>query len=174
MIHFDLLKPMLHSPVRNYALKGLTSYLLGEPSKDHGLVRIFQMQEKQQVQITPHSHKYDLHCLVLRGEVVNTIWTRSQKGFDCKVTPMAGTLGEYETVASYPEKWDFRQFHYSFGMSYFMEAEEVHSITFSKGAVVLLFEGPARAQSTLLVEPEVSFNPPFVPFSVEPWMFLKE
>lgn len=68
-----LLQSMQHSPLGNYAgLPGLTSHLIAK--SDHGCVRTFSSPRYTEEHITPHSHRYDFTCLVLRGYVENTTY----------------------------------------------------------------------------------------------------
>jgi hypothetical protein len=53
-----------------------------------------------------------------------------------------------------------------------MTADQVHSIFFSRGAIVLFFEGSKESDTSIILEPFV--NNEIVPtFKVEPWMFKK-
>jgi hypothetical protein len=70
------LRAMAHSPVRNYAIPGLTSWLIGQPSPK-GTMRLFESSRQHQEAITPHSHRFDFQCWVLEGFVVNRVWTRA-------------------------------------------------------------------------------------------------
>lgn len=59
---------------------------------------------------------------------------------------------------------------YVHGDFYSMKASEIHSITFSRDALVLFFEGPEKATETLILEPFVDGQT--VPtFQVQPWMY---
>lgn len=53
-----------------------------------------------------------------------------------------------------------------------MKAEEIHSITFSRGASVLFFEGPRKTDTSTVLEPVVDGET--IPlFRTEPWMYGK-
>src|SRR5688572_7069582 len=76
--NFDVaaLLKMAHSPIRNYAIPGLTSSLIGAPSPA-GTVRLFQNSRDHQEPIVPHSHRFDFMCWVLAGAVRNRVWRRA-------------------------------------------------------------------------------------------------
>ena len=57
----EALLRMKHSPVRNYAIPGLTSSLIGSPSPN-GTVRIFECSREHQEPIIPHSHRFSFQC----------------------------------------------------------------------------------------------------------------
>lgn len=75
----DHILSLTHSHVHNYVIPGLTSSLIGEQSP-HGSVRVFQCLRDHQEVITPHSHRFDLTCIVLRGSVMNRIWEPVEGG----------------------------------------------------------------------------------------------
>ena len=72
---FDKLK---HSPIHNYILPGLTSWVLKPAGDGHGMIRMFESSRETQEFLTPHSHRYGLHCEVLAGWVENTLWKNSE------------------------------------------------------------------------------------------------
>ncbi len=72
---FDKLK---HSPIQNYILPGLTSWVLKPAGDGHGMIRMFESSRETQEFITPHTHRYGLHCEVLAGWVENTTWKNSE------------------------------------------------------------------------------------------------
>ena len=51
---FDKLK---HSPIHNYILPGLTSWVLKPAGDGHGMIRMFEASRETQEFITPHSHR---------------------------------------------------------------------------------------------------------------------
>lgn len=175
MIDKKLLRAMMHSPVRNYVVPGLTSWLIGEPSPK-GTMRFFECSRGHQENITPHSHRFDFQCWVLSGRVTNRVWRHSFSTGDKYVHTnlvYGGEIGSYERirmgVASYaatdtlygPDEW------------YSMKASEIHSIYFAAGTEVLFFEGPTISNQSLILEPWVDGDD--IPtFKVEPWMFKRE
>lgn len=168
---------MAHSPVRNYAIPGLTSSLIGLPSPS-GTMRLFQCEREHQEPITPHSHRFDFQCWVLRGSVRNRIWSKTYesnpKGDLFQKTRLiyGGEIGIYSTEPQDVGTWVYDDAEFVAGQCYSMRAHEVHSIFFSRGALVLFFEGATKVDSSVILEPYVDGE--VVPtFKVEPWMFKK-
>ena len=125
---------------------------------------------------TPHSHRFDFQCLVLEGTVHNRVWFKANSGdpFQETILEHHGTFGDQtRRGAVSTANWSFTQTIYNKGQMYSMKAEQVHSIFFSKGAVVLFFEGPNRSDSSSVLEP-VSNGRVIPTFKVEPWMFKKD
>lgn len=169
----DALIGMAHSPIRNYVIPGVTSWLIGEPSKA-GTMRLFHCSRDHQENVTPHSHRFDFQCWVLRGQVVNRVWTPNGYGDKFMHTNLVyrGECGQYEKIAIGPGNYKFKDTGYDAGDCYAMRAEEVHSIKFSRETLVLFFEGPNRSDKSLILEPFVDGET--VPtFEVKPWMFKK-
>lgn len=170
------LMAMRHSPVRNYAIPGLTSWLITEPT-DKGCVRMFECERTHVEPIVPHSHRFDFTAFVLQGQVTNRIWTEDVDGDPYLVSrlPKQGPKpGEYAVAAAgnTVRAFSFKDFAYGAGESYVMESHEIHSIYFTKGTTVLMIEGPDLSDSSLVLEPMV--NGQRIPlFQVEPWMFKK-
>jgi hypothetical protein len=168
---------MANSPIRHYIAPGLTSSLVGGPG--HGKVRLFCSERETREWVTPHSHRFDFTCLVLRGWAQNIIFTR-QWGADGADLYTAGTLkrdgdfGRYEFTPSadacaYTESAKT----YNAGDVYAMTHEEIHSIRFSRDALVLFFEGPEVSDSSVVLEPWS--NGRRVPtFATQPWMFARD
>jgi hypothetical protein len=73
--NIEMLLAMAHSPLRNYAIPGLTSSLIGQKSGT-GCIRLFENSRDHQENITPHSHRFDFQCWVLAGHVVNRVWIK--------------------------------------------------------------------------------------------------
>ena len=72
-LQLQMLKAMANSRLGNYAgIPGLSSSLLGGPK--HGRVRLFDCSRAHEESIVPHSHRFDVLCLVLRGAVENHLW----------------------------------------------------------------------------------------------------
>lgn len=168
------LNDMVHSPVRHYATAGLTSWLVGG---DRGKVRLFRSDRSTRHWITPHSHRFNFTCLVLRGSVENIVF---RKGFEgdayCVSTlrPKAGGMGGYELErgSGWTKMVETSQ-KFATGETYSMRAEEIHSIRFSSDAEVLFFEGPEVLTSSQLLEPWSDGK--VVPtFECAPWMFERE
>lgn len=174
------LATMAYGSLRNYIVPGLTSQLIGEGPK--GKVRIFTSDRDQKNHILPHSHRFDFTCLVLKGSVVNTLYTPAQYGQtdgvdlyavgtlalgaagkpgDCTLTP--GTNGVPYVSAP-------RAYHQ--GDTYNMKASEIHSISFMKDCVVLFLEGPRLTDISVILEPW-SDGQRVPTYGVQPWMFQK-
>lgn len=177
---FDVtaLERMMHSPVRNYALPGLTSWLIGQPGPA-GTMRVFTADREHQECITPHSHRFDFQCWVLKGSVRNRIWRKTydydKDGDDFQVTKLVyrGDFGAFEKHEGSVHRWLYTDYTHEAGQCYRMKAAEVHSIYFSRGAMVMFFEGPTVSDSSVIIEPYT--NHKAIPtFKVEPWMFERE
>lgn len=54
-----------------------------------------------------------------------------------------------------------------------MDAHQIHSIRFLRGAEVLVFEGPEVAHSSVVLEPW-AYGERVPTFKVEPWMFRRK
>lgn len=172
----EVLASMEHDTLLNYIAPGLNSSLIGGTGKS-GCVRVFKSQLDQVQPITPHSHRYDFACLVLRGAVTNRIWQRSKDqnatSYQCSQLIFNGKPGQCE-VHQHGEidTWSFKDHIYRASEWYSMKAEQFHSIYFSKGAIVLFFEGAQRLEHSYVLQPYT--NGQVVPtFKVEPWMFKR-
>ena len=171
------IESMMRSPLRNYIVPGLSSYLLG--GEDKGCVRVFSSKRNQQSDISPHSHRFDFVCLVLRGTVRNIIWKPSfdvvhaAEHFAVSNIEYEGEAGHYKKKIVDRSYWEPRESAYQEGDFYGMSASQVHSIFFSKDALVLFFEGPAKTNKSIVLDPVV--NDEVIPTSdVQPWMFRKQ
>lgn len=169
------LDSMKHSPVSNYGIPGLTSWLIGAAGPS-GVVRLMECGRKHEEPIIPHSHRFDFHCQVLAGSVTNLLWTRCNpvEGDEYHSSELVycGQMGKYKTEPSGVARWSINRSHYETGDEYSMKADEVHSIFFSRGAVVLFFEGPTVSDRSIILEPFVDGE--VIPtFKVEPWMFKR-
>ena len=170
---------MLHSSVRNYATPGLTSFLVGGGGR--GCVRLFTSDRATREWVTPHSHRFNFTCLVLRGSVENILFERLPWETEAtnryalgRVRPIDGGLGRYETIREDGWAWYIeKSTTYQVGDTYSMEAEQIHSIRFSRKAEVLFFEGPEVAAESFFLEPYGDGKA--VPtFEARPWMFELE
>lgn len=174
----EMLLKMRHSPVRNYAIPGLTSWLIGSPSAA-GTLRMFESEREHQECITPHSHRFDFQCWVLAGTVRNRLWRktyahdRDGDAFQETTLHYGGEIGRYESEAGEANCWRFVDQVFTEGDCYAMRAHEVHSIYFSRGARVLFFEGPSVADTSIIIQP-VSAGKVIQTFKVEPWMFERQ
>jgi hypothetical protein len=169
---------MSHSPVRNYATPGLTSELIG--GGEHGKVRIFHSDRDTRHFITPHSHRFNFTCLVLRGSVRNILYVRSDPQgppsnlySPALLTPVGEGMGKYQLTRTLDaQSYDEVSTVYGAGDTYGMRYHEIHSIYFSKDAEVLFFEGPNVTTETTILEPWS--NGDVVPtFESPDWMFLR-
>lgn len=157
MIDFEQLKSMMHSPVHNYIVPGLTSWLLGEPS-EHGKVRLFSCERNHLEYIAPHSHRYDFQCIVLRGTVRNLIFTENRDGEEmvCTTVKYGREIGSYVVEHAEIKRYSYNSTIYSTSQQYAMKHNEIHSIYFSKDALVLFLEGPELKQTSLMLEPFIN------------------
>lgn len=173
MDSFKVIQQMKSSTLRNYVLPGLDSSLLG-----NGIVRIFESSRDTEEHITPHSHRFDFACFVMRGWVENTVYTLANEGKDADCFVMAtlkylGSTGKYEVdQGTDPLIFDRNTDTYVKGQWYSMSSEEIHSIKFSRDAVVLFFEGPNVTSETSILEP-CSHGKRVPTFKVHDWMFEK-
>lgn len=171
----SLLDKMKHSPVRNYAgVPGLTSWLIGTPGP-HGVVRLMECSRDHHEAITPHSHRFDFECRVIKGSVTNFVWredTECPDRYEVSELIYQGAPGEYAKSAVQTNGWRCEARNYGAGEEYAMSADEVHSIFFKRDTSVLFFEGPKRSHRSIILQPVV--DGVVVPtFKVEPWMFQK-
>lgn len=176
MMRLDIerLKKLAYNPVRDYVIPGLTSSLMGK-GNGGGVVRLFSQERDHEEPITPHSHRFDFQCLVLRGSVRNRIWLDGEGDIY-----QASSLNHHPGFGSYdvnpvtnPKRWDYEETKYSEGDVYAMNAEQIHSIYFSRGAEVLFFEEPNRLNHSFVLEP--MSNGRVIPtFRVDSWMFKRE
>lgn len=166
---------MKHSPIRNYAIPGLTSWLIGTPDPAHGCVRLFDSERQHVEPISPHSHRFDFTALVLEGQVTNRVWTTNEDGdlWEALEIIYEGEPGKYRQQRGLDGRWFFKDALYKPGSCYHMKAGEVHSIYFGRGAKVLMFEGPNVSDRSIVLQPMA--NNTLVPtFEVRPWMFKRD
>lgn len=172
-----LLKSMTHSRIGNYVLPGLTSSLIGDmPSKIHGCVRLFEASREQHLEVTPHSHRFDFHALVLQGHIVNRLWEQDFNDdgdfYQSSLLTYKGACGQYEKTDHGRGFFQYQDTIYEEGQWYDMLADQIHSINFSRDAVVLFIEGPTTTDTSLVLEPCVD-GVTVETLKTEPWMFLK-
>lgn len=169
-------KPMLNSRLDNYIIPGLVSQLVG--GAECGKVRLFSTDRTATDFVTPHSHRFDFTCLVLRGVVHNTIFTETTAATGdewClstinQVCGKDGILNYVHERSNSPTRWWQNTSTYQSGDTYSMKYDELHSIQFSRNVRVLFFEGPEVTKQSRMIEPWV--NGKVVPtFRTEPWMF---
>lgn len=174
----EAVKPMLRSRLRNYIVPGLTSYLVGGGL--YGKVRLFSAERHTREFITPHSHRFDFACFVLKGRVTNTLFTQALYGDPkedawclSEINQVCGVDGLEKYVHTRCDEatfWVQEEFVYEAGDVYRMKHNEIHSIQFEKGSEVLFFEGPPVTTTSSMLEPWV--NGKVVPtFKTEDWMF---
>lgn len=172
-IDVNQLLGMAHSPIRNYVIPGVTSWLIGGQSS-LGSVRMLECSRNHQEVVTPHSHRFDFQCLILSGSVVNRVWTPTPDGDEfAKIgIQYLGSPGNYQRSCVEPSRYAHIDRRYSAGQVYAMKSYEIHSIFFSKGARVIFFEGPSITDDTVILEPLVD-GEVINTFQVSPWMFKK-
>lgn len=177
MSNIDIIDSMRHSSLGNYILPGVTSSLIGGTTQS-GCVRLFEMSREQNTLVTPHSHRFAFTCLVLRGQVTNTIWHRSSHVsadlFAVSKLTYQDSPGQYAIEALPQALYAPSDRSYFPGEWYEMTADQIHSIRFSRGAKVLFFEGPNVTRNTVILEPLSSSGAKVNTFKTEDWMFLKE
>lgn len=164
------LRGMTGNGLTNYVVPGLESHLFAK-------ARMFVNTRKQEAFVTPHSHRYDLACLVLEGSVCNSVYELSKEPFaqHYAVSSMRSVSGDepgkYMSLEPRGEdRFAVTHTQYARGEWYILPYEVIHSITFSEDAKVLVLEGPAELDFVTILEPSV--NGKRVPtFRAEPWMF---
>lgn len=167
-LDLEALRSLSHPPLHNYILAGLDSHLLGATT------RVFVNTRESTGKITPHSHRFGFQCLVLRGSVVNTLFIESMEGDDYQVTETLylGKPGEYETIKTGRARYLPESHTYIAGDWYGMTDDEIHSISFSRDAIVLFIEGKQKTDRSVYIEPYI--NGETIPtMKTEPWMFQK-
>ena len=172
---YNHVKASMHSPVHNYVIPGLTSWMLGNPKHtDKGCVRVFTMDREHEEPILPHSHRFDFQCIVLKGDVTNCIWERHPEGdlYQRSEVTYTGKFGKHSKIPKDIEKYSSFYTTYSEGNSYGMTGDQFHSIYFSKGALVLFIEGKNYLSTSEVLEP-VSNGEVIPLFKTEPWMFKR-
>jgi hypothetical protein len=175
----DAIKPlfaMRHSPLRNYIVPGLTSWMIMD-NGDAGKVRMFDCSREQQEFITPHSHRFDFTACVLRGSVENTLWVETDdSGADeyyVTRTQYMGEPGKYEEIGLGASKFIPDTLTHKEGEWYGMKHSDIHSIKFAKATVVLFIEGRTITTHSHVLEPWI--NDERIPtMKTEPWMFKKD
>ena len=152
-----ILGDMKNSIVQNYVIAGLSSSLIG--GGNYGCVRLFEGSRYQQDSISPHNHRFDFACLVLRGKVTNRIWTETNEVrgdfFEVSRLEYNGEIGSHTKIRvgrSFYEPYDAI---YGQGECYSMKHDEIHSIVFSRDAIVLFFEGSNISDQSIVLEPVV-------------------
>ena len=164
---------MRHSPLHNYIVPGLTSWLIMDQGAG-GKVRMFESTREQHEFITPHSHRFDFIACVVEGHVHNTLWTPSPNGDECQVTRTTylNEPGKYTSEVWQKDRFITEELCYGESRWYDMKFSEIHSIRFSKGAKVLFFEGPTKVNCSYILEPIVD-GEHLNTMRTEPWMFRK-
>lgn len=170
------LASMRHAPLHNYIVPGLTSWLIMDRG-NHGKIRMFENTREQHHFITPHSHRFNFSCCVIRGVVMNTLWhcaSDKSKGDPYMVTSSKylGTPGQYENTQKHAANYYTETAIHKEGDWYAMKFNEIHSIKFSKGALVLFIESQAMTDISYTLEPFVD-GEYLQTMHTEPWMFKK-
>jgi len=168
----SIMDEMKHNQVGNYVIAGLDSYMIGGDNK--GCVRFFENSRNQQDAITPHSHRFNFTCLVVKGWVRNRIWSATTEEdsdfFEVSELYYGGEIGSHDKQFIERSFWKYSDKEFAQREVYSMKASEVHSIIFSKGAKVLFFEGPSVSEKSIILEPVVRGE--VIPTFVKPeWMF---
>ena len=169
--HIDLILAMRNHGLANYIIPGLDSHLIGGAGA--GCVRLFQCSRNHREQITPHSHRFDFSALVLRGTVQNMIWDEDAQGDEFLVCKniYRGSVGQYLPGEATIKRMAITDDgHYKPGDLYHMKAHEIHSINFSRDAMVLFLEGPQVSNSSVILQPHTEHGTVHT-FKTESWMF---
>lgn len=171
---------MGYDSLHNYIVPGLVSTLIGEDPHASAKIRIFRNTRIQDEFITPHSHRFDLACMVLQGRVENTIFSGVpypnhhshiySDEYQVSRLLYEGDPGKYDKADTVVERFGRFTNTYTSGQWYFLKYHEIHSIKFSKDAIVLVFEGDSKTDTTMILEPIVN-GKTIRTFKVEDWMF---
>lgn len=171
---------MGYDSLHNYIVPGLVSTLIGEDPHASAKIRIFRNTRTQDEFITPHSHRSDLACMVLQGSVENTIFmpvpypnvTSDIYSDEYQVSRLIyeGNPGKYDKADAVVQRFGRLATTYTTGQWYFLKFDNIHSIKFSKDAIVLVFEGDSKTDTTYVLEPHVN-GKTIRTFKVEDWMF---
>lgn len=181
---WDMVRTMRHNRLKNYIAPGLHSSLVGGVG-NFGKVRVFEAERYTRDLITPHSHRFPFTCLVLSGEVENTIYepllsnhrdSTAEKWIRSKVTQVCGPEGVREFThvrEEVPKPFRRAKTTYPQGSTYTMTHDQIHSIVFHANTKALFFEGPEVQDWDWMLEPYVDGK--LVPtFETRPWMFERE
>lgn len=173
---FDKILELAHSPIFNYIIPGLNSYLISDVG-DKGKIRLFHSTRNHQENVTPHSHRFDFQCLVLRGHVKNKIW-KMQESEDSDLYQLTqieylDSPGQYKHELLNVNPWEMVEDTFYAGDWYQMQHDQIHSISFSKNSFVLFFEGPTITKYSVYIEPFVD-GKLIKTFKVEDWMFQRK
>jgi hypothetical protein len=157
----------------NYITPGLSSSLLTQ-----GKVRLFEATRHHQFDITPHSHRFDFACLVLRGMARHSVWSPADESKMAKdgdtfaLMEVGGNFEDgYRTAHHSTCKYLATTKEYHSGDWYFLSHTEIHSVEFARGTVVLFLEGPPAIGTTLALFPVDHNNQPMNTLAIQPWMF---
>lgn len=172
----DFFEAFQDSTISNYVVPGLESVSLGRSNGFH--VRMFHMTAHQMMHITPHSHRFNLLSFVLAGTVEHHVYEKESDGYENRpvayklaILSQKGKFGEYETELHSNGMFLRYEAVHKAGDSYFLNAAEYHSVIFSKGARVLIIEGPEVNEPEVLV-PLVKNTVCSTLFTAD-WMFKK-
>ena len=178
----DVTLTMQNAVVHNYIAPGLDSYLL---NKNDCKVRLFEMTKNQEFYISPHNHRFDFACCVLRGSVIHHLY-REGLGIVKELAELGNSVNAYavyeyvspgfDKATEYKHKllgyeiYERETQHYSAGDWYGLRSHQFHSIEFTQGSRVLFLEGANQKATSEFLEPIV--NGKIIPyFSVPDWMY---
>lgn len=158
--------------ITNYGVPGMTSRLL-----DQGVLRVLTASTRQQFFVTPHSHRYDLLCLVLEGEVENILYEETGDGTGEEYGVMRctyeGKKEAFKKEIGSVRKGTFVTYSniYCEGDCYFMKANEIHTVVFEANTTVLVMEGVTRRNTTQVLLPVGADGKPIDTLQTQPWMY---
>lgn len=185
----EVVDSMKNGVIRNYIVPGLDSFLL---SRNDCKVRLFEMTREQEMFITPHSHRFDFACCVLKGSVTHYVY--EQAGDSESIYPeiplplngfMIHQINEYVASEKVPGPGSNTGFKiiplgyghftrkktfYPSGSWYTLTIEKFHSIEFTMGAQVLFLEGAEQGSTSYFLEPVVNGKVISL-FSIPEWMY---
>lgn len=164
-----LIDKNLRSHVDHYIIHGLTSSLVD------GKLRYFHMTEPQTNLITPHSHRFDFVCFVLKGRVRNRFWHLAQTGTRRAVATLTyNEMGDYGVdIDPTPRIYECVTKTHNAGDWYGMAANQIHDIMFDRDTEVLFFEGASVSNTSVALFPFDANDEPINTLRSEPWMFAR-
>lgn len=155
------------SSVGNYIVTGLSSHLLKGAK-----VRFFEASRSADTLIQPHSHRYCLFSLVIRGRVTHTLYRRTKnqdtaEGEDFAVRKIEfvgeDADGQYKVQDLNHAEVEYATFYrhqvtYDVGHSYYLSSDDIHSVIFEPGTILLILEGSEIKDSSVILEPVTNYE----------------
>ena len=186
-----VLESMKNAVIHNYIAPGLDSFLL---NKNDCKVRMFQMTRPQEMYITPHNHRFDFACCVIKGWVTHYVYEQigGHNNIYHQIPQEAGKMeyrahqiNEYTPHNKVPGQGSNKNFTilnkgyglfvrnratYHIGDWYTLHKDQFHAIEFTLGSKVLFLEGANQRDTSYFLEPVVNGKVISL-FTVPEWMY---